>query len=471
MMKVTLVIPYQKEIIDVKQTGSKWPRIGLAYIAGYLRNKGVDVHVIDCRAENLGPKDLKSRLRKLKPDIIGLGPFTEEILDAVDVCNIAKKINSKIITVFGGPHSSAIPERTLKEFSNLDYVVFGEGEDTMLEVVQRKKLGQILGLAYQKGNKIILNRKRPLRNNLDEFPYPAWDMFPLDRYRGILTTGLREETKGRELELPILSSRGCPFLCNFCYKIYGPTLRDRDPKKVVDEIEYDMEQYGATQFFFVEGTFGAAGDHGNQICDEIIQRGLQSKIVWVSETRVDASEKLLRKMKDAGCVEVGFGVESGDPAILSRSGKGITIRQVRKTIAIAKKIGLRVECYFIMGHPGDTHETITKTLKLANELDPDIFNIGIMIPYPGTGISALVETGLGGYRLLCNDWSEYTKQRGGPLELENISINELRKIQARAYINFYRRPHRILKTLRTLPLKKLYKIGIDLVKKSLGRGN
>lgn len=471
MKKVLLIIPYQKEVKDVKQTGSKWPRIGLAYIAGYLRERGVDVNVVDCRADNLDSTKLRRRIRKIKPDIVGLGPFTEEILDSVNVCTIAKKINPKIITVLGGPHASAIPKRTLEEFKAVDYVVFGEGEETILEVVKGKKPEKILGLGHKKRNKAILNKNRPLQKNIDKFPYPAWDMFPLERYRGILTIQLREETKGKELELPILSSRGCPFQCNFCYKSYGPSLRDRNPKLVVDEIEYDMEKYGATQFFFVEGTFGAVSSHGMEICDEIISRGLNKKIKWVSETRVDASEKLLKKMKEAGCVEVGFGVESGDQKILSESGKGISLKQVRKTIAAAKKIGLRVECYFIMGHPNDTLETINTTIKFANELDPDIFNIGIMIPYPGTGVRALAEAGQGNYRLLCDDWSEYTKQRGGPLELQNISIDELRKIQARAYINFYRKPHRVLKTLRALPMRKLFKIGIDLARKSLGKGN
>lgn len=471
MKKVLLVIPYQKEIKDVKQTGSKWPRIGLAYVAGYLRDRDVDVRVIDCRAGGIGPTQLKRKIKKYAPDIVGLGPFTEEILDAVEICTMAKKINSKMITVLGGPHASAIPRRTLEEFADIDLVVFGEGEETMLEIVKGIKPKEIPGLAYRKSSKIIINKKRPLQKDLDKFPYPAWDMFPLEKYRGILTLQLREETKGRELELPILSSRGCPFQCNFCYKIYGPSLRDRHPKLVVDEIEHDMKKFGATQFFFVEGTFGAISSHGTEICDEIISRGLHNKIKWVSETRVDASGKLLNKMKEAGCVEVGFGVESGDPKILAKSGKGITIKQVKKTISAAKKIGLRTECYFIMGHPNDTMQTINKTLRFANELDPDIFNIGIMIPYPGTGIRALAEANLGNYRLLCDDWSEYTKQRGGPLEMQNISIDQLRKIQAQAYIKFYRRPHRIFKILRTLPLKKLFKIGVDLARKSLGNAN
>ncbi len=465
---VLLVVPPETEVKDVKQTGSKWPRIGIAYLAGYLRKNGVSVSVLDCKAEGINHDGVEERIRRASPGILGVTSFTEEILSAAEVCRRAKKVSKNIITVIGGPHASAIPKRTLEEFGSIDVAVCGEGEQTLFELASGKPLKEAEGIFFRKGGKIFSTKPRGVIANIDSMPMPAWDMFPLDRYRGILTEQLREETKSRELELPILSARGCPFKCNFCFKVYGSTLRLRNPKKVVDEIEYDIKNYGATHFFFVEGTFGINKKWGVELCDELIARGLSKKISWVAETRVDATEELLRKMKEAGCKSIGFGVESGDPEILARSGKGITLDMVRRTIRLAKKIGFAVECYFIFGHPNETRGSIEKTMRLAEELDPDLFNIGIMIPYPGTGVRALAEQGLGGYHLLCHDWSEYTKQRGGPLELKEIPIDELRKLQARAYMRFYMKPHRIIKILRTLPPSKIIKISLDLLTVSLG---
>ncbi|MEW6328527.1 MAG: radical SAM protein [Candidatus Micrarchaeota archaeon] len=467
---VLLVVPPETEVKDVKQTGSKWPRIGIAYLAGYLRKNGVSVSVLDCKAEGINHREVEERIARASPGIVGVTSFTEEILSAAEVCNRAKKVRKDITTVIGGPHASAIPKQTLEEFQNIDVVVCGEGEQTIYELASGKPLKEVKGIFFRKRGEISPTRPRAVIAGIDSIPMPAWDLFPLDRYRGILTERLREETASRELELPVLSARGCPFKCNFCYKVYGSTLRLRDPKKVVDEIEYDIENYGATHFFFVEGTFGINKKWGVELCDEIIKRGLNKKISWVAETRVDATEELLKKMKEAGCKSIGFGVESGDPEILARSGKGITLDMVRRTIGLAKKIGFAVECYFIFGHPNETRESIEKTIRLAEELDPDLFNVGIMIPYPGTGVRALAEQGFGGYHLLCHDWSEYTKQRGGPLELKEIPIGELRKLQARAYMRFYMRPHRMIKILRTLPPSKIMKISLDLLKTSLGLG-
>ena len=266
------------------------------------------------------------------------------------------------------------------------------------------------------------------------------------------------------MELPILSARGCPYQCNFCYKAY-PGLRNRDPVRIIDELEYDIKRYGVTEFFFVEGTFAANKEQGLRLCDEVIKRGLNKKIGWVVETRVNVvKEELLRKMKQAGCRQVDFGVESGDEIILKNTKKGITIEQVKRAVKLAKKVGLKAGCYFIIGHPFETKESIKKTYKLARELDADLMNVGIMIPYPGTKVREMAEKGEGNYRLICEDWSEYTKQRGGPLELTNLPLKELQKIQSREYIKYYIRPSKLLYVIKNLPVKKIAKITKSLLK-------
>ncbi|MBN1582539.1 MAG: radical SAM protein [Anaerolineae bacterium] len=469
MKRVLLVISPETQVKDPKQTGSKWPRIGIAYIAAYLRahmpEGRLAIQVLDCKALELDHDAIASRIRTFQPHFVGLGPFTEEIYDAYQVCRTAKEIDAGIVTVFGGPHASALPERTLCEFPDLDVVVYGEGEGPFLQLVQGVDRHQINGIAYRRKGAdpaILVNEPAEQIHDIDTLPYPAWDLFPLDAYRGILTRHLREKVNKSVLELPILSARGCPFHCNFCYKTCQG-LRNRDPVKIVDELEYDMQRFGATEFFFVEGTFAASPEQGLHICDEIIDRGLAEKIRWIVETRVNVVNKeLLCRMKDAGCTQVDFGVESGDEEILKNTRKGITIEQVKRAVASAKQAGLQVGCYFIIGHPNETKESIKKTYKLARELDPDLMNVGIMIPYPGTIVRDMAEKGEGGYRLLSKDWSEYTKQRGGPLELNTLSLKELQRIQSREYIKYYIRPNKVRFILKNFSFDKILKIVISL---------
>ncbi len=472
MKKVLMVIPPDPEVKDVKQTGSKWPRVGLAYIASYLRENGVWVEVLDCRAEDATSKEIEDRITQFEPDVLAVSSFTEEIIESSMICNIAKRVDSSILTVVGGPHASAIPERTLEEFKHIDVAVYGEGEETMLKIVENESsmdLYQVQGIVHRNNGQIIRNEPRKLIDDIDLLPYPAWDLFPLSKYRGITSTNIREK-KGVVLELPILSARGCPYNCNFCYRPYGRAVRFRDPTKVVDEIEYAVNQYGATQFLFVEGTFGMDKQKSLAMCNQIIGRGLHEKIKWIAETRADVvSEELLSMMKQAGCVLVGFGVESGNTQILKKSGKGITHSQVRESISLIKKIGIPFECYFIMGHPNETKSTIQESLDFVKALDPDLFNAGIMIPYPGTKIWDMARKGEGNYRLLTENWSEYSKQRGGPLELNNISLNELRKIQSRAYLQYYLRPKKLSYLLRSISIAKLTKISLDLMRNILRR--
>tara|TARA_Y100000310_G_scaffold300482_1_gene336178 strand:+ start:84 stop:1502 length:1419 start_codon:yes stop_codon:yes gene_type:complete len=471
MKKVMLFIPPESTIEDAKQIGTKWPRIGSAYVAAYLRGKEAKVSILDCKVIERGMNNIAEAIKRFDPDILASGPFTEEILEAYNVFKLAKELKPEVINVIGGPHATALPEITLREFSLIDLVVYGEAEITMVELAKlesKKDLHKIDGIVYRNGKEIIKNKPRLLIKNIDKLPYPAWDLFPLDAYKGVSSISSLEKTNNPVLELPMVSARGCPFQCNFCFKTFGNGLRIRDPKNVVDELEYNYNKYGISHTVFVEGTFAADRRRGIEICEGIIRKGLHKKIKWFCETRVDrVDEEFLSKIKEAGCEEVDFGVESGDEEILRKSKKGITIPQVKKAVRLAKRVGLKIGCYFIIGHPHETKESIKKTYKLARELNPDILSVGIMIPYPGTEIRRMAKKGEGNYRLVSSDWKEYTKQRGGPLEMKNLSINEIRKIQSRGYMKYYLRPSKILFILKNFPLKKITKIMKSLLKESL----
>ncbi len=467
MKKVLLVVPPKGEKLDVKQIDSQFPRIGSAYIAAYLREKGHEVKILDTIALELDMPCIEEEIKSFKPDFIGLGPFTEEIFQAYSVCEIAKQVDKNITTVLGGPHASAMPKETLEEFSLVDYAIFGEGEETFAKLVNGEDPSGIKGLTYRNNGNITVNEPACPIEDLDLLPYPAWDLYPLETYKGILTKNFNRKMDIPALELPVLSVRGCPSKCNFCYKVYDG-VRFRNPLKVVDEIEFLVNTYGATDIFFAEGTFLAKTEHGSKICNEIINRGLNKKISWVAETRVNAvDEESLKLMKTAGCEELYYGIESGDEQILKNSKKGITFDQMRKAIKLTKKIGIRACCFSIIGHPNETKKTIDKTVKLLMELDADVMNIAIMMPYPGTKIRELAEKGEGNYRLLSNNWAMYTKQQGGPLELTNLPLKELQKLQSQGYIRYFLRPQKIPYILTHFSLKKIWEILSDLVKKAI----
>ena len=471
MERVLLIIPPQQKIIDVKQLGSKWPRIGIAYLAAYLRERGVAVGILDCKAEEIDMEGAVARISDFQPDIIGISAYTEEVHEAASVCQAVKKSHTDIITVIGGAHASALPERVLTEFGDIDIAVYGEGEETLWNIIQAKEdseLAKVDGIAYRGGEGIIRNKPRALIKDIDSLPYPAWDLFPLELYRGITMPSLGAKGDSNTLELPILSTRGCPYKCNFCFHVYGNSARFRDYKKVVDEIGFLIDNYGATQFFFADGTFGIRKGDITGLCNEIIKRELHKKIKWTAPTRADAvTEESLRLMKRAGCLTCGIGIESGDSQILEDSGKGETKEQIKRAVAAARKVGLPIEASFIIGHPKETRESIQHTIDFIKELDVDMLNIAIMIPYPGTKVHQMAEKGEGNYRLLTKDWSEYTKQRGGPLELKDIPLRELRKIQARCYLRYYLRPKKWPYVLKTIPPSKMISIIIDLLRNSL----
>lgn len=468
MKKILFFTPPRGKIRDVKQLDSQFLRIGIAYIVAYLRENGHKVKIIDCIASNLDLEDVREEIKREKPDFIGLGPFTEEIFRAYKICETAKKVNKNIITVFGGPHASAIPEETLAEFPQVDYVIRGEGEEAFLKLVNGQYPSEIQGLAYRnENNNIIVNKQGCPIKNLDSMPYPAWDLFPLDRYKGRLVTNFNRKMNIPALEIPVLSVRGCPSACNFCFKVYEG-LRFRNPAKVVDEIEFIVRKYGATDIFFSEGTFLASTEHGKNICREIIDRGLNKKISWIAETRVNTVDnESIKLMKTAGCKELCYGIESGDEFILKNSGKGITFKQMEEAINFTKEAGIRACCFSIIGHPGETRESVNKTIELLLNLDADVMNIAIMMPYPGTKIREIALQNKENYRLLSNDWSIYTKQEGGPLELVNLPLKDLQKLQSQGYIRYFLKPKRFPYIFKHFSPGKIFEIGIDLLKKAL----
>lgn len=360
--------------------------LGLAYIAAYLRQHGFkEVKLIDANILKLNDDELKNAVNDFSPDVVGVGCLTPTIFNALNVVRIVKEIKKSVYTVFGGAHASAVPEEVLED-KNVDIVVRGEGEETMLALVKaisdKKPLSTVRGISYKNGsNAIIANPDRPLIKDLDSISFPAWDLLPMDKY---YLPATRKGVLGKSAT--VLTSRGCPFNCIFCSKaVFGRTIRYRSPENIINEVEILKNKYNVREILFVDDTISLDKDRMIELCKLMIDKNLG--ISWECHSRVDAvTDDLLKYMKQAGCRGIAFGIESGSPKMLENIDKRITLEQAMNAIKLCRKHKITSLCSFMFGNPGETKDTAKKTIDFAKKLDPDFANFFALVPLPGSRV-------------------------------------------------------------------------------------
>ncbi len=409
--------------------------LGIGYLAAVLEKNGYDVNVIDCQALKLTLSEVENELRKRQPDVVGLTSTTLTYKSALKIIKVAKKALPNCLTVLGGSHVTFWDDNALQECPQLDVVVRKEGENTLLELVQRLEEGKsfhdVVGTTCRKDGKIVKNPDRPYIENLDELPYPAVHLFPLEQFN-----------KYGNIIFPVMTSRGCVFWCDFCtaVRMFGKKYRMRSPKKVVDELEYLYKKYGEKQYTFYDDAFTVNQARTEEICNEILRRGL--KIKWDCETRVDmVSKNLLLKMREAGCIAIWFGVEAGSQKIRDAMGKGISTQQTLNAFKWAQEAGLIAVASIILGFPGETKETAWESVKLLERINPDEIGIYIATPYPGTPMYDYV-TKMGWLKI--RDFDRYDTATP-TFESPTMSMKELREIHDKAHQSFYLRPTYVIR--------------------------
>ncbi len=407
------------------------PPLGIAYIAGSLERAGHDVTIIDAMAENLTRNEVKEKIKESGAKIVGVTCMTPTIHGALEACEIAKECGTTVI--IGGVHLEVYPKETLS-YDYIDYGVIGEGEETIVELVEaiekNKDVSNIKGIAYKKNGEVFINPVRIIED-IDSLPTPARHLLPIKKYNSII--GLYPMTT-------MMTSRGCPFKCGFCFKSETDKfLRLRDPIKVVDEMEDVIKQYGIKEIMFYDDTFTWNKKHVIDICNEILRRKI--KVKWEAPTRVNTiDEELLKLMKKAGCRRLRFGVESGDPEILKLMNKNINVPMVKKAIGLTRKIGIESFAYFIIGYANETPKTIRKTINLAKELDCDLVMFTVATPAPETPLYAMAfEKGLINF----DYWKKFTLK-----EIDSrfpYFVPDAEDWIKKAYREFYFRPKYILR--------------------------
>lgn len=419
-----------------------YPSISIGYLASYLLKKGIDVKVFDAKLGRKTVEQTISEIISLRPKILGISSFTHMIMTADKIATAVKKILPDTTIVVGGFHVTFLPERSLKEFPVYDFLIVGEGELALYALVEALLNGHgykdIPGVAFRKNGKYIVNGRGEIPDCLDELGMPAWDLFP------------KEDMEKYVKRLPLITQRGCPFHCNFCSRPYGNKVRTRSIEHIVAEVERDLTEYGCNELVFYDETFTVNKKHVFGLCNMFIEKRLNERFNWYAGVHANTVDlELLRKMKQAGCFYLGFGVESGDEDIIASMGKGVTKERVIKAAKMIKQAQIPLGTFFLFGHPNETLKQCKETIALAVAMNPKIPCFGIVVPYPGSQIWELASRGQGGYKLISQDWSDYNKQIGNSVELDGLPRNTLERLQLEAYAKVY------LYNLRWLELFKI----------------
>jgi radical SAM superfamily enzyme YgiQ (UPF0313 family) len=430
--------------------------MGLGYLAGSLLAAGYDdVTLFDAGVEE---EALAVHLARERYDIVGISSPTPLIYEAWDAAALAKQQGA--ITIMGGPHLTLMPDESMQR-DEVDLVVRGEAEETVVEIMEAietsgqqgdsaprlclpdEPWGSILGLSYRNlAGQVVHNPDRPLRKEIDDLPMPAYHLFKIERYTNLqpLTDGLDPHARAYTL----VTSRGCPYQCIYCSKpITGHTWRARSSEAVVAEWRYLVEEMGATEIGITDDVWNLKLDRAKELCRSLVDEGL-THVPWVTVhgMRADHTDaELFRLMKQAGCKRVGFGVESGNQAVLDSIKKRQTLDDVRRAFKQARAAGLQTMGFFIFGLPADTEESMEDTIQFALELDPDMANFMIAAPFPGT---ELWEIARRDGRLFSMDWRDYAiHDERARYELPTLPPELVERKWHEANRRFYLRPRQL----------------------------
>ena len=373
-MKITLISLPEKRF-RFTSLGAL-PPLGLAYIAAELLKKGHQISIIDIPAANLSLDKFRLIIRNDKSDIYGISSTLFGFQDVIKVSVILKEEDPKAFIVLGGLCSVISPELILQKIPYLDVVVQGEGERPMCELcdflLKKKKLRDIKGIAFRENEEIFYNPQNEYLD-LDQLSFPAYNLLNIKHYHIHPPFGLYPPAISME------TNRGCAFNCEFCG--LSKSYRARNIESVVDEISYLKKTYGINEIYFVDHTFTISEERIQNLCRMIMNRRI--KIHWTCKTRVDCvSQETLKAMKKSGCYMISYGVESGSDKILRNLNKGITVEDIKRTIFLSKKYGIRSIAYMIVGSPGEDRNTIQESIRLIQKIKPDYVLYNVLVPAP-----------------------------------------------------------------------------------------
>lgn len=435
------------------QFGAVTEPLGLAYIAGMLEKRNIQVSIIDAQAENFSIEQVTSLLVNQHSDsIIGITLLTPLFGAVKKLSDTIREALPQTTLVLGGPHCTALKSQVLEEITSANIVCIGEGEETMCAIAQAKQKSEwsnISGICYSYHDQIVCNHTRSYISNLDSIPPPARHLLPMEKYH--LTAS---RVSGDSYCPTIIVARGCPFSCTYCSRIFGKTLRLHSVERIISEIDFLIEKFNIKQINIEADTLTANKKFLTDLCDALIQGNYHRKLKWTCESRVDTvDEESLKLLKKAGCWQISYGVETGNQRLLDKINKGTNLQQIENIFKITHQTGITIRGFFMLGLPTESGEESLNTINFAIKLDPLWAQFTITTPYPGTKMfNDLKDAG----EILNFDWNNYNTWSGwqGEFEIPYISegrtLEELKSLQKMAMRKFYLRPIVVIRFVKLI---------------------
>lgn len=447
------------------------PPTSLLTIAACLERAGHEVMILD--ADGLG-LDFEASIKHIlsyEPDYVGITAMTATMDIAARLCECVKKVNPKITTLLGGVHATALPIRTIEEYSFVDFLVKGEGEHTVVKLIEILNSGDspddLEGVTFRKGSNIIDNPRPKQIFNLDDLPLPAYHLLDYSNYRAYGWNGWEN---GVRAPVGVLyTARGCYRNCTFCSSkiVLGRGIRCFSIERVMEELNLLVNHYNIKILYIQDDTFAVNKKRSMAICEEILKRGYKLEIMIAARCN-EVDIELYKKFKEAGVNWCCYGIESGNQQILDSIRKKITLEEVYNSFEVANRVGFYVGGNFMLGLPHETWETAMDTINLANkELEMDYASFAICVPYPGTDIyNDAIRKGI-----KMPDWNGFGLVNTPPIPLSELSVKQLYKLRHIATIGFFTRLPYILKLLRKfnkgIIIRDFAKTGLAIAKEML----
>lgn len=455
-MKLSLIFPSWTYVFgnmeNVAKGASTFPPLNLAYLAAIAEKHGHTVQLIDGEVESLTFQDIVSRVLEFKPDIIGLTATTPIFhIMRKQAEELKRRINVPIIA--GGPHITYFREKVFHEC--FDYLVIGECEGTFgpfLDAIEKKEnIPGIPGIVFRKNSNVVFTGENHVSVKFDDVPFPARWLLKYDLYHLGTLHGTKKYTS-------IMTTTGCPFKCAFCAtSIYGNRVRVRSVENVIAELKQVIDDFGITHFYFIDGTLTLNRKYMLKLCDAIENAGL--KFTWEGGTRANlVDEELLTKMKACGLIRLSFGLETADPGVSEIIMKEVPLESYIKANKLTNKYGIETINSVMLGLPGDTYETINKTISFVRKArDLKHATFGIAMPYPGSPMYDMAVKGEYGLKLLTDDFSQYQRYNHAVMSVNGILPKELVRLQRIGLLKIYLVPWRIIPLLKRFGLIALIK--------------
>lgn len=442
---------------------------GLASIAAVLKNAGYDVYAFDPNLHSFNEEELKKYLQRGGFHLIGIPCYTPTVIEVYGTAKICKSALPYCKIIVGGVHPSLYPRQTLEDCEFIDFVCVGEGEYVMFDIAELIFLGKInektfeyiKGLAYRDNGKVFINERRELIKDISELPLPAYNVFELEKYE-MQPTGYK-----RLPAFTMVASRGCPYSCSFCQvqTVLGRKARFRSVNKVIEEIEFLINNYGAKGIMFHDGTFTVNRKWVDDFCRTLIKEKIE--ISWMCLTRVDTiDEDLLRLMKKSGCYGMSFGIESFNQKSLDLMKKNVTVQQNIDALNIALKLNFYVTATYIICFPGESKKDTLHTIETAKKIGAHIAHFFYPLPYPETDLWHVCKE-TGGLREDL-EWQHYSMTYNEEPVYVNplIGIKTQKELHAYALKSYYLQPKVIWRNLKTInsftDIKKYFKAALAL---------